>query len=185
MDYSILVNKNNRLTRNYIKGEQLVPVVNVEGKEVFLERRTFSNYQDLEKFLKNKGLEIGIIGGYRSLEEQKEMYKRICNSYGRDYADRVVAPAGMSEHHTGLSIDLSIRINGSFVVKNSDLIANEKEYRRIHKYLSEFGFVLRYPEEKEDVTGYPYEPWHIRYVGRDLARILFDDNLTLEEYKGL
>lgn len=85
------------------------------------------------------------------------------------------------EHHTGLANDISIKVDDAFLVDNNDLTKNEIIYLGIHKHLSKFDFILRYPKGKEKITGYPYEPWHIRYVGVSVAKKIYDENLTLEE----
>ena len=100
--------------------------------------------------------------------------------YGLDYAEEVVAMPGTSEHHTGLAIDIIINIDGNWIVENDELIKEEEIFKKIHSSLKYFGFILRYPKGKEDITGYPYEPWHIRYVGIDVAKNMGD--ITLEEY---
>jgi D-alanyl-D-alanine carboxypeptidase len=102
------------------------------------------------------------------------------NKYGIDYAEEVVAMPGTSEHHTGQALDLVINVDGKWIEENEDSMKHLDIYKKIHKVLKHFGFILRYPEGKEDITGYPYEPWHIRYVGEDIAMNIGD--LTLEEY---
>ena len=67
-------------------------------------------------------------------------------------------------------------------IDSDELFNKEDIYLVIHKYLHKFGFILRYPKDKEDITGYNYEPWHIRYVGKEVASIIYNNNITLEEY---
>lgn len=105
------------------------------------------------------------------------------NLYGKEYADSFVAPTGYSEHHTGLAIDIGIKINGVFLDYNKMTEEEKNVYHEVHKHLKKFGFILRYPKGKETTTGYPYEPWHIRYVGKFIAKIIAEKNLTFEEYK--
>lgn len=94
-----------------------------------------------------------------------------------------MAKVGESEHHTGLAIDICLIINNKVVNENEELIKQQEVFRTIHCVLHKFGFILRYPEKKKNITGYDYEPWHIRYVGEELASKLYLNNLTLEEYK--
>ena len=141
-----------------------------------------SRKTSLGKFLLGVGIVIGIDSGYRSLAHQQKIYSDFIIKYGKEYADKIVAPVGCSEHHTGLAIDISIKVDNKFLIDNNDLMKNENIYLEIHKYLSNFGFILRYPKGKDEITGYPYEPWHIRYVGGSVAKKIYDDDLTLEEY---
>ncbi|MBQ8136265.1 MAG: M15 family metallopeptidase, partial [Clostridia bacterium] len=122
---------------------------------------------------------------------QQEILERFTEQYGAEYAAKTVAQPGYSEHHTGLALDLYFRIknaDGSFtdVYRNEDM---EKEaykgiWTKIHARLADHGFILRYLPGKEHVTGYRYEPWHIRYLGSaGIARkIMSHPGLTLEEY---
>lgn len=87
---------------------------------------------------------------------------------------------GTSEHHTGQAIDLVIMKDNKWIIENEELLRENDIFERIHKVLKYFGFILRYPKGKEYITGYSYEPWHIRYVGEDIAMNI--GNLTLEEY---
>ncbi|MDO5475422.1 MAG: M15 family metallopeptidase, partial [Candidatus Saccharibacteria bacterium] len=103
--------------------------------------------------------------------------------YGKDYCERYLAKPGYSEHHTGLAIDIFvIQKNNRIVRDNDDMIADIGDFAEIHQLLSKHGFILRYPDGKEDITGYSYEPWHLRYVGEDAARVISECGITLEEY---
>ena len=115
---------------------------------------------------------------------------RFIEKYGADYAARTVAPPGTSEHHTGLALDLYFRLkdrDGSFtdVCDNEDLVKYPEIWEKIHARLAGYGFILRYPEGREHITGYGYEPWHIRYVGSaEVAKKITERGITLEEYLG-
>lgn len=183
MDYSILVNKDNKIKNNYLERINLVETIDVEGEKIYVEEQAYSSYLKLKTFLLQKGIEIGINSAYRSVEYQQQIYDEFVIKYGRDYADNYVATPGYSEHHTGLAIDIGIKVNGIFPDNNNELMKHEDKYLEIHKYLNDFGFIIRYPKGKEEITGYPYEPWHIRYVGKFISKIISENNLTLEEYK--
>ena len=99
--------------------------------------------------------------------------------YGLDYAEEMVAMPGTSEHHTGLAIDIVINKDGEWIEENKYLLNEQDIFSKIHRDLKYFGFIVRYPKGKQDITGYPYEPWHLRYIGKDAEKI---GNLTLEEY---
>lgn len=178
---TVLVNKENPIKESFIKRIELVEIENTAGESTFIEKNTYAAYLKLAGFLEKKEITIGIDSAYRSIEHQQQIYTNFVTQYGKEYADKVVAPVSKSEHHTGLAIDLDIKVNGSWVQENSELMELEEIYE-LPKYLYRFGFILRYPKEKENITGYPYEPWHIRYVGEVVAKIIYDNNWTLEEY---
>lgn len=179
---TILVNKENKFKENYLKKLELVNTKDIENKDILIERETLENYLLLKDFLKEKNIEIGIDNSYRTIENQKEIYNEYKELYGSNYRDKIVAEPGFSEHHTGLAIDINIKVNGLFLKDNVEQEKNAKYYEEIFKYLKDFGFILRYPKGKEKITGYQYEPWHIRYVGKVPATIIYENNWTLEEY---
>ncbi len=182
MNYLILVNKQNIIKDKYFKTVELVDYYDILDNKIQIEKETLESYLELKKFLLTKQIEIGIDSSYRSLNQQQEIIDKAMTLYGKDYVDKYIALAGTSEHHTGLAIDLSIKVNDTFIIENEQLMANEQTYLEIHKHLRDFGFILRYPKNKEKVTGYYYEPWHIRYVGKIAAKIISENELTLEEY---
>ena len=99
--------------------------------------------------------------------------------YGLERTEKYVAPPGASEHQSGLAIDVSCFRDGVFCDVLND---EDPEIVWLHQHCYEYGFILRYPKGKEDITGYAYERWHFRYVGKELAKTLHDNGLTLEEY---
>ena len=182
MKYKVLVNKEHKIKENYLSKIELVTIKNIDNEDIQIEKETYNAYQKLEKFLKTKNIIIGISSAYRSKEYQQEIYDDFVKEYGEEYANKIVAPVGCSEHHTGLAIDINIKKNGKWPANNKELEKQEPSLRKIHKYLASYGFILRYPKDKENITGYPYEPWHIRYVGKVVAKIIEKENYTLEEY---
>ena len=88
---------------------------------------------------------------------------------------------GSSEHHSGLAIDFSIKTD-HWLTDVEEIWASLPQFEQLYPSLKEYGFILRYPKGKEKITKYPYEPWHIRYVGIDLVQTLANQNKTLEEY---
>lgn len=110
---------------------------------------------------------------YRSYEYQVNLYNKYVKRDGKDQADIYSARPGYSEHQTGLCTDINI-IDSSFDNTNEAKWLKENAYK--------YGFILRFPKDKEDITGYKYESWHYRYVGKKAAKIIKDDNITLEEY---
>ncbi len=182
MSYLIVINKSNLIDDSYFDNLELVECCDVLGETISVEKETYNAYLKLKKFLKNKNIFIELDSAYRSIEEQQRIIDDYTIKYGIDYVNKYVAPIKASEHHTGLAIDLALVVNGKKLIENEDLFAKENIYSEIHKYLSDFGFILRYPKGKENITGYSYEPWHIRYVGIENAKFIYSNNLTLEEY---
>lgn len=179
---TILVNKEHKIKDTYLKKVNLIPFFDVNGEEKLIEAETYQNYLALKEYLSTKNIDIAIDSAYRSLDRQQELYQEFCTKYGKEYASSIVAPVGASEHHTGLAIDLTIKTKTGFLTENVDHEKYHQTYQTIHKILPKFGFILRYPKGKEEITGYPYEPWHIRYVGDFVAPIIAENNYTLEEY---
>ena len=106
--------------------------------------------------------------------------------YGKDYALKTVAQPGYSEHHTGLALDLYLIKNGKDITENEDMIKYTGTWAKIHKKLAKYGFILRYLKDKEHITGYGYEPWHIRYIDNaDAAKFIMSKGITFEEYRGI
>ena len=119
---------------------------------------------------------ITAVSGWRSQEEQHEIYIRSLWENGEEFTKQFVARPGHSEHQTGLAMDInSLEQSWGETADGIWLAA----------HCAEYGFILRYPQGKEDITGYMYEPWHVRYLGIDLATAITDSGLTLEEYFGL
>ena len=182
MTKTILVNKNNPIKNNYLKKVELVTIKSIYDEEIQVEKETYENFLKLQKFLNSIELEIGIGSAYRSIEDQEEIEKYYLDKYGREYCNEFVAPPSYSEHHTGLAIDFYIKVDGEYPNDDPKVYKDLNYYKTVEKYLKNYGFILRYPEDKKDITGYSYEPWHIRYVGKFVASIIYDNNLTLEEY---
>ncbi len=126
-----------------------------------------------------EGIEIVSTTAYRSYDFQASLYAYYTNQEGQAWADANIAKPGVSEHQTGLAADCSsASVQYELVVEYADTA--EGIWLRGHA--PEYGFIIRYPMNKQDVTGYVYEPWHIRYVGVTAAKFINDNNLTLEEF---
>ena len=138
-----------------------------------LTKEVESAFNEMKKTAEEQGLNLYISSGYRSYERQKTIFNNNVNTYGRSHAETFSARPGHSEHQTGLAFDLNT-INDSF--------ADTAEGKWVAENAHLFGFVVRYPKGKEAITGYKYEPWHLRYLGIDLATELFESEFTLEEY---
>lgn len=176
----LLINKNNYFCEEMIDKFEFIEYENYNGDMFLVESETFKHFEMLKAHLSIENIIIDIADAYRSLERQENIFLKFMKKYGLDYAEQVVAMPGTSEHHTGLAIDLIIKVNDEWIIDNDELLEQKEILFKIHKVLQYFGFILRYPEGKEKITGYPYEPWHIRYVGVEEAKKI--SNLTLEEY---
>lgn len=183
MDRSILINKDNKIKRNYIEKAPLIKINNESNKEMLIDEETYKAYLELKEYLKEKNIEIDILSAYRTLEEQEIIYEKYKEKYGEEYANKYVAPKECSEHHTSLAIDITIKKEGKYLTNIKEMLENSSIFEEIHKELYRFGFILRYPKSKEDKTKCPYKPWHIRYIGKFIANIISKNNLCLEEYK--
>ena len=125
---------------------------------------------------KQDGINLFIKSGYRSYSTQKTLYNNYVARDGVAAADRYSARPGHSEHQTGLAFDLN-SLEQSF--------DETKEGKWLAEHCHEYGFIIRYPKDKEDVTCYMYEPWHVRYLGDDIAKDVYESGKCLEEYLGI
>ena len=123
-----------------------------------------------------EGLNLWIGSGYRSYQDQEIIYNNYVAMDGVEMADTYSARPGYSEHQTGLVIDCNTI---------DDAFGNTPESAWLAEHAHEYGFVIRYPKGKEDITGYQYEPWHIRYVGSKVATECYERGICLEEYFGI
>lgn len=124
----------------------------------------------------DEGIDLWIQSGYRSYSVQEEIYNNYVAQDGKAEADRYSARPGHSEHQTGLAFDVN-SLSTSF--------EDTPEGKWLAQNCWKYGFIIRYPKGKESVTGYMYEPWHIRYLGEATAKAVYDSGLTLEEYLGI
>ena len=154
-----------------------------DGWEDALE--AYDAYLKLKKDLEKEGIFVDLDSARRSVSEQQRIMDDFTAKYGADYALKTVATPGYSEHHTGLALDLYLIIDGVDVVENEDMIRYPEIWEVIHSRLADHGFILRYLEGKEHITGYGYEPWHIRYVDDvDIAKEIMNSGITLEGWLG-
>lgn len=185
MNYKILINKENPYNKGDFSNLCLVKYKNEFNEEFLIEKKCLKAYLTLKEALALNNINITIDSCYRSLEEQEELINNYLKSYGEEYIKHYVAEKGYSEHHSALAIDIALIENNEKVGELNKLDEYLPIFEKIIPNLKEYGFILRYPKGKEKITGYNYEPWHYRYVGKSTASIIMDNNLTLEEYDKL
>ena len=181
-DYLVLVNRAHPIRPFFSRTIDLCPVKSIPGKAYLAEKQTGASFSLLCAALNDVGIEIAAAAAYRSLRDQNRLMRSYHARYGTAYAEATVAQPGTSEHHTGFAIDIVPKVRGVYLTENKDMLNEQDVFSSIHALLPEYGFILRYPKDGERITGYAYEPWHIRYVGKAAAREIHDRQLTLEEY---
>ncbi len=157
----IIVNKTYGLPDNYEPGVDPV---------------AYAALEELYSAAANDGLTLWTASGFRTREYQENLYESYAARDGYDAADRYSARPRHSEHETGLAFDVN---------DPSSDFNDTAEAKWLKENCAEYGFIIRYPEGKEDVTGFMYESWHIRYVGKELAHFIMEQEITLEEYFGI
>lgn len=187
LDIEILINQNNLLDSNYVP---FYLVVLDDNKD------NFHKYKDpnlkpmvrediipdlLEMFqdAKDEGYSIIVDSGYRPYSYQKQILEERIKKVGVEKAYQLVALPGSSEHQSGLCFDVAYLYDGIY---SDNVREDDEEVKWLINNSYKYGFILRYPKGKEEITGYSFEPWHYRYVGKKLAKILYENKETLEEY---
>ncbi len=180
--FALLVNKRFRLSKDYVP-DGLVEVnvrfaSNVKNERRQMQTEAAAALERMFDAATAKGLDLVAVSGYRSYKTQKGIYEARLRQADYDYVSMYVAQAGASEHQTGLAMDVGQGSNPQL----EEWFGDTKEGRWIEKNAARYGFILRYPKGAEDITGYAYEPWHLRYVGEDMAREIHDRGIVLETY---
>ena len=175
--------KSNGFYTDIVEGPTYIKGILIVNKKYKLPS-TFGGNNDeanaaLEKLqiaARDAGYSAKLVSGYRSYDSQSIIYNRYVLRWGQEYTDTVSARPGHSEHQTGLAFDVG-ELNSNY--------GNTAEGKWLAQNCYKYGFILRYLKGKENITGYAYEPWHIRYVGIETATYIMQNNLTLEEYLGI
>lgn len=178
-----LVNPHNKLPEDYNPDDLVYPAVKFIFSEKLEKRKLRKDaaraLEEMFAAAEKDNIYLAGVSGYRSHATQKALFDRYVKRDGYEKARTYSALPGTSEHETGLAIDVS---GSDGKCAAADCFGDTKESEWLQKHAAEYGFIVRYPEGKDDITGYQYEPWHMRYVGKELAKKLVDDGLTLEEY---
>ncbi|MCJ8012393.1 D-alanyl-D-alanine carboxypeptidase family protein [Paenibacillus sp. KQZ6P-2] len=181
----VLVNKTYRLPSGYVPPDLVYPNVPFTFSEKVDKRKMRKDaaiaLEEMFEAAEEDGISLAGVSGYRSESRQTTLYNNYVKKDGVNAADTYSARPGHSEHQTGLTIDVS---GSSGKCAAESCFAGTKEAKWLAKHASEYGFIIRYPEGKESITGYKYEPWHLRYVGTKIAQEVTSRSITLEQYFG-
>ncbi|WP_346915801.1 M15 family metallopeptidase [Clostridium sp.] len=178
----LMVNRDNPLDKNFVPKNLVTPntkfIGNGDPNVNKLEAVAARALENLFQAAKDEGIDLLGVSGYRDYNYQKKLYDNAIMSSGKEYANKYTAKPGDSEHQTGLAMDI---LSEDYQVLD-DGFNNTDASRWIEKNCSKYGFIIRYPKGKENITGYNYEPWHLRYVGKKAAEEIMKNKITLEEY---
>ena len=172
----VLVNKFNYLGSDYIPNNLELLDNSYAKSEIYLVKEAKDMLEKLIAAAKEDGLNIRVTSAYRSYSYQVNLYNNYVKTDGEKLADTYSARPGYSEHQTGLVVDVTRSFD------NFNNFENTEEYKWMLEHASDYGFILRYPKDKEEITTYTFEAWHYRYVGVDLAKKIKESNLTFDEY---
>ncbi|MCB7070410.1 M15 family metallopeptidase [Caldifermentibacillus hisashii] len=181
----ILVNKQSAyLPADYVPANLVRPNVRFSFGDLDIEKSYLKEEaaRALEKMFQQaevEGISLYAVSGYRSYTRQTEVFQREVEAKGEEKAVEAVAIPGQSEHQTGLAMDISAESANLDLVESFE---STPEGTWLRENAHKFGFILRYPKGKEAITGYQYEPWHFRYVGEETAKIIYENDWTLEEF---
>ena len=176
LGYGILVNKYYSLPEKYAPDD----IVNMSSQYSYpgnsIRKEVYEAFKEMADRAKEDKITLIVNSSYRDYATQKEIYDDYADKNGKEYADKFAARADFSEHQTGLALDIFTPGAGMKTFEGTD--ASKWLLENSYKY----GFILRYPPEKENVTGYAYESWHYRYLGKELAKKVYESGLTFDEY---
>lgn len=179
----VLVDKKRELPSDYVPDQLVVPNVQFsfsgENEKKYMRKEAADALEELFAGAKKDGIELAAVSGYRSYKRQKAIFDANAAAKGADVANQTSAVPGQSEHQTGLAMDVS---SASAKYELETTFGDTKEGKWLAKHAHEYGFIIRYPEGQQAITGYTYEPWHVRYVGKEVAQAVYDSGLTLEEF---
>nr|WP_079529291.1 M15 family metallopeptidase [Halobacillus hunanensis] len=181
----VVVNKHRKLPDGYTPPDLVVPEVPFYFTEFHpkkqMRKEAARALEELFAAASQDGIDLVAASGYRSYERQKSIYQQNVAERGEKEANQFSAKPGTSEHQTGLAMDVT-SAQMAFKLKQSFRQTDEGEWLAEHAH--EYGFIIRYPKGKSDITGYSYEPWHLRYVGTDISTEIHKQEETLEEFFG-
>ena len=179
---NILVNRSNKLEKSYIPQSLKVPNVRfisyADPKVKKMDETAAAALESLFTAARKDGVTLLAVSGYRDYYYQQRLYNNKVSAAGRKEADKYVAQPGASEHQTGLAMDV---LSNEYTSLDAGFDKTQA-YKWLESNCYKYGFIIRYPKGKENITGYNYEPWHLRYVGISEATEISQKHITLEEY---
>ena len=179
----ILVNKQYAVTSDFYPSDMVAVDGSLSTNQgLYFKREAYDAYLKMLADANNQGINFLICSTYRSYWTQESIYFSHIYSYGTEYTNTVSAYPGRSEHHTGWAVDVTSKNMGYDLLES---FIDYPEGQWINSHCHEYGFIIRYPKDKTHITGYSYEPWHLRYVGVDVATEIMSRGITLEEYLGV
>lgn len=181
--YLIIANKKHKLPDGYVPSDLVALTVPVTY-EMYMKSVAAEALSNMFAAANAAGLNPVATSAYRSEEYQRELYDSYVQRDGQEAADTYSSRPGYSDHQTGLTVDITC---ASIDYKLNQSFENTPEGQWLAQHAHEYGFIMRYPNGKEAITGYTYEPWHFRYIGVEEATALYntDPNMTMEEYYGI
>lgn len=174
--YNVLVNKYHSLSKDYVPKdlEDIDTKYAIKGMKMVSYAK--DAFEEMSKAALKDKMHILAMSTYRSYDYQVNLYNKYAKKDGVDAANTYSAKAGFSEHQTGLAVDV---YNGSTSYTSFE---KTKEFNWMQENAYKYGFIMRYPKDKEKETGYKYEAWHYRYIGKEIAKYIHDNKITYEEY---
>lgn len=181
--FMVLASPSNPLPEGFDPETELI-----DSAGYYLDSRAVEDFFAMEQAATNAGLQLKVISGFRSANRQQSLYEAQVQQFLNDGLPQQEAEAQVqrieqkqyeSDHNTGLAVDIVPTYKQT---KDAAIITQLPEYQWLLEHAAEYGFILRYPQDKEEVTGVEFKPWHWRYVGKEMAAFLTENNLTLDEY---
>lgn len=180
---AVMVNKQYSLPESYKPADLVYPdvpfIFSEKIEKRMLRREAAAALEEMFAAAKQDGIHLAGVSAYRSEATQRGLFNNYVKRDGEEKARTYSAMPGHSEHQTGLAIDLS-GSDGKCAAESC--FAGTKEAQWLADHATEYGYIIRFPEGKEAITGYKYEPWHVRYVGKEIAASIAERGITLEEY---
>ena len=180
LDTAILVNKYYYLESDYIP-DDLVNISQTyswgENGSQKTRQVVYDAFIDMWNAANKEGYYLMVNSSFRNYQDQESVYNAYKNTSGETYANSIATKPGFSEHQTGLALDIFSKSN-----TNKNTFKDTPEAKWLKENAYKYGFILRYPEEFEEITGITFEPWHYRYVGKDIAKYIYENNITFDEY---
>ena len=171
----MLVNKHRCLSEEYEPNDLMeIPIEYASEAGMQSSRIAFNAYREMNEAATKEGYGLIINSAYRSYQDQIDLSEYYKKWYGQNYVDKYVAKPGYSEHQTGLAYDVGSR--------SVNVFANSREYEWMKNNAYKYGFIERFTKRYENITGFRMETWHYRYVGKDIAKYIHDNNISFEEY---